>query len=298
MARRKRKRRFQTDTGTAVEQVDDKLRAALRSIVRDWRTLREPLPVDLVSENRPGGFQYRIRASESYEELQELVIQFAGRVWQLKDGLIRWLQTRSGLTLEFSDADTGRKVVGSCGKSSEHTIENAAQLCMPLLLCADLYNSHKHYDDCNRSGFQPYLSGVQLQISNAGTIGIYYDGSRRTGDITVANKCCVPFRIEILSRNHPVNLGDAVVVIGRAFAYWLSLIRKVQLLASHSNQDKPILDDLRRMELEISASDPFGPADKVANISELPIQQRLLARDDPGSLLSTLRLIESASTAK
>jgi hypothetical protein len=239
--------------------LDEKLCAALRSVIRDWQMLRAPLLVDEIKNPLPtsGAQRFRVRGAESYEELQEGVIQFAGRVWQLKDGLIKWLQTRPSLRLVFSDTASGATVVGAGGDDAARTIEEAAKLCMPLLLCADLYNSHKHYDDCNRSGYQPFLNGVQLDGSKAGTLGIRYDGTRKIDEITVSNPTPVPFRIEVQSRNQPVDFGDAVVMIGRALNYWIPLVRQMELLSPSNAVDKAILDDLAVVEAAVKNANAF-----------------------------------------
>jgi hypothetical protein len=190
---------------TSAPAIGNKIRAALRSIIRDWQSLHSPLlvdnvPVDVLS----GSHRFRVPAGESAEELQERVIQFAGRVWQLKDGLIEWLKLRTALRIEFRDS-SGRTVTGG-GTSAEKTIEDIAKLSLPLLLCADLYNTYKHYDDCDRSRYQPFLNGAQFDTSKAGVLGIRFDGARQLGELMVENKTPVPLRIEIHSRNQPVSV--------------------------------------------------------------------------------------------
>lgn len=268
--------------------VGDKVRTALRSIVRDWRGLRAPLPIDAIPPEAPGDVpHFKVRGAESFEELHEQVIQFAGRVWQLKDGLIKWLKTRPGLDMTFSDG-TGRTVTGGGGTNAERTIEDAAKLSLPLLLCADLYNTHKHYDDCNRSGYQPLLNGVQFDGTNVGVWGIRYDGARKSGELTVGNACPVPVRIEIISGNRDVSFGDAVVTIGRAFLHWLPFIRNMQLLSATDKADRAILEDLATVEAEVKRADAFKPGDAAIDLSELPVEQRLLASTDPDKLIEAI----------
>jgi hypothetical protein len=262
MAKRKRKAKKSRRPVPAAASVGEKLRAALRSIIRDWQTMREPLPVDEITDRLPNDPQrFRIRGAESYEELQERVLKFAGRVWQLKDGLIKWLETRPSLKIDYVDPSTGTAVGASTGQNAEQIIEGAAKLCLPLLLCADLYNSHKHYDDCNRSGYQPFLNGVQFDGSAAGELGIRYDGKRKIGEIAVTNRLPVPFRIEIHSQNQPVNFGDAVITVGRAFKYWIPLIRQMELLSLGAGEDKAILEDLAVIEDTVKNASPFKPND-------------------------------------
>jgi len=243
--------------------VAEKVRAALRSIIRDWNSLHAPLPVDEISTPIPNGAQrFRVRGAQSYEELQEQILEFAGRVWQFKDGLIKWLEAQPDLQLGFSDANTDSTVVGTGGKNARQTVEELAKICPPLLLCADLYNSYKHYTDCDRSGYQPYLSGVQFDTSTAGICGIQHDGSRKMGDVTVANPSPVPIRVSILSRNQSVDFGDAVVNIARAFRHWFPVVRQMNLLSASNVGDRAILNDLDSIEEAVDRLDPFKPTSR------------------------------------
>lgn len=270
--------------------VGEKLRAALRSIIRDWLALCKPLPVDEIMPQLPtGACDFRVRGAESHEELQERVIQFAGRVWQLKDGLIRWLRMQPSLRMVFSDAATGARLIEMSGQDAKRMIEEAAELCLPLLLCADLYNTHKHYDDCNRSGYQPFLNGVQFDTSQAGVCGISYDGTRVKGDMTVSKPIPVPIRIEVHSRNHPVNFGDAVIVVGRAFCYWIPLIRQIDLLSPSAVRDEAILHDLDVVEEDVKKSNPFKLNDTVVDLHLLPIEERRLAQNDPAAFIAKIQ---------
>ena len=235
--------------------------------------LCKPLPID--EANTPsqcGAQRFRVRGADSYEELQERVLELAGRVWQLKDGLIEWLKTQPKLEMEVADTNTGCKLVGAGGGDVRTTIEEAAELCVPLLLCADLYNTYKHYDDCNRSRRHPFLNGVQFDTSTSGVCGIHYDGARKTGDITVANRNPVKFRIEIHSGNDHVNFGDAVVNIARAFKHWIPLIRSMGLLSPNDAEERAILDDLRIVDEAVATMKPFEPNDAAAEIHEVPVE--------------------------
>jgi hypothetical protein len=116
MAKRKpKKKRKHGQRSVDAKSVGEMLRVALRSIIRDWQTLREPLPVDEITTPLPTGAQrFRIRGAESYEELQERVIEFAGRVWQLKDGIIKWLQTRESLHITIAPSNLDTTVAVTC----------------------------------------------------------------------------------------------------------------------------------------------------------------------------------------
>lgn len=269
--------------------VGERVRAALRSIARDWQALRAPLPVDPVTpDSSTGSLGYRVRGAESHEELLEHVLQFAGRVWQLKDGLIKWLKTRPALRMTFTEPGTSRTVVGGGGRHSEKTIEDAAKLSLPLLLCADLYNTHKHYDDCNRSGYQPFLNGVRFQTADAGAVGIRYDGARKIAELLVTKPSPMPFCIEILSGNLNVEFGDAVVVIGRAFRHWLPLIRQMGLLSPSGVADKAILDDLASFEEELDKAQPFKAGETCIDIDRLQADQRICANTDAAGFIARL----------
>ncbi len=268
--------------------IRDKIRFALRSIIRDWQSLHTPLLVDDVRVDIfSDSHRFRVPRAESAEELQEQVIQFAGRVWQLKDGLIKWLKLRMDLKIEFRDS-LGRSVTGGGGSSAVKTIEDIAKLSLPLLLCADLYNTYKHYDDCDRSCYQPFLIGVQFDTSNAGALGIRYDGARKLGELTVENKTPVPLRIEICSRNHQFCFGDAVVTVARAFRHWLPLIRAMELLSTSDVADKAILYDLAKIEAEIESATPFKEGTKTIDLERLTIEQRRLAESDPAAFKANL----------
>jgi len=298
MAKRRKLQKGGRRRSRSSGDVAEKLRAALRSIIREWKTLRKPLPVEEVPNPIPkGGQRYRVRGAQSYEEIQERIIRFAGRVWQLKDGLISWLQTKPDMQLVFADANTNSTLVGTGGENAKPTIEEAAEFSLPLLLCADLYNTHKHYTDCNRSGYQPFLSGVQFDTSKAGTCGIQYDGARKTGDITVSRPDPVPIRAAILSRNTPVDFGDAVVNVTRAFNHWIPLVRQMELLSPNDRGDKAILDDLAEVEQTIETFDPFKPGDKAVENKQLPLEQRRLAFANPARFVAELEARQNAETA-
>jgi hypothetical protein len=214
------------------------------------------------------------------------VLEFAGRVWQLKDGLIAWLKSQPESHLAWSDAKAESSIVFT-GEAAEEAIEDGAKLHLPLMLCADLYNSHKHYADCNRSNYQPYLSGVEFDGSRVGVWGIKYDGARKIGDFTVANPNPVPWRIEILSGNHRVTFGDAVVVIGRAFHYWTPLLLQTPLFSPDDPEDHAVLEDLAEVREAMNTVDMFEPGDAAIDLGELPPEQRRIARDNPSAFVES-----------
>lgn len=290
--RKKRTKRSRSHTPVSGD-VGKKLRIALRSIIRDWNLLSKSLLIDESNEDPKSGAQrFRIRGADCYEELQEKIVEFAGQVWQLKDGLINWLKTQPNLEIVISIEKTNLKVVGKGGQDAERTIEEAAKINTPLLLCADLFNTHKHYTDCNRSGYQPFLSGVKFDTSKSGVCGIIYDGPRRTGDITVSNPNPVKMRIEILSRNQPVNLGDAVVNVGRAFKYWIPIIRQMNLLSPNNREDQAILEDIAVIDQDIDNLNPFPPDATVIDFDQLPIELQKLADTNPAEFIRKIKSID------
>ena len=269
-------------------KVAEDLRVGIRAIVYQWKILREPLLADPVDTPRPDGMPNRLRGAQQFEELKERVSRFAGRVWQIKDGLIKWLEHHPTFTIEHQDGK-GSTVKGKGGKHAERTIEDIAKTSMPLMLAADLYNSYKHYDDCNRSGYAPILDGAEFDTSKAGTLGIYYDGSRKSGDLLVTNRVPVPIRVEIKSSNQPVDFGEGVRVIARGFLVWVPLIRQIRLLSPNIPEDRAILDDLAAMEAEIKAEPPFKPGADAFDAANLTDAEWQLAHKDPAAFVAAIQ---------
>lgn len=271
-----------------LDTIAERVRAALRSILRDWKRLSRPLPTDPIPpRGQQGSYRFRVRGAESYEELQEEVLQFAGRVWQLKDGLIRWLKTRLQLRLTFTHLGTGQKVSGSGGTDAKRTIEDIAKMSLQLQLCADLYNTHKHYEDCDRSKYQPLLTGVRYQ-SAAGGMAFRYDGTRKEAEILTAEAGSVSTRIEVHSGTHNVNFGDAVVLVGQAFRYWLPIILRMELLVPGNPVDRSLLEDLASFDAEVNQCELFVDGDTGIDIARLTADQQALAVSDPAALLAIL----------
>jgi hypothetical protein len=261
------------------------LRTKLRVILFQWKGLVEPLPIDEVLTPLPEGTpRYRVRGGESVEAIQARVIDFAGLVWQVKDGLINWLADHPTLKLPVGPF----QIAG--GSRAVTSVEEWAKLSLPLMLCADLYNTHKHYDDCNRSGHKPFLNGVAFDGSKAGAWGIYYNGARKTGDLLVTNRMPVPMRVELHSGTQPVDFGDAVIVIGNGFRHWIPVIRGMGLLAPNGLEDRAILDDLANMEAQVDRSSPFRAGDEVVDFKQLSTAEQKLARSDPAAFIKSLQM--------
>lgn len=286
MASGKKKQKKVSDSLHPIDAVGDQLRTAIRKILRDWKTLRAPLPVDALPEPVQGDLLYRVRGAESYEELQQRVITFAGLVWQLKDGLIQWLRHKPDLTIVLQNPATAETYVGTGGEHAKDTIEAMAKNNVMLLICADLYNDHKHYTNCNRSKYAPFLSEVRLAFGEAtGGVGMLYDGAKKIGDFLVRKPAGVPWRVEVHSRTQPVNFGDAVLLVGRGFQHWMSLVRQMELLSSHRIEDKVILDELDVMNQQLAESNPFLPEDqgRVKSMDGMSVEDVRLHRDNPAA---------------
>lgn len=298
-ARRKSPRRRPNRQAADIRDLKKAIQSALRGIVRDWRELRAPLPVDRIEPLPPNGAQqYRIRGAESYERIQERVVSLAGRVWQLKDGLIGWLRLQTPAQVVFTEPILSTTVVSTTGEGAEAFIEDVAKASIPLLLCADLYNTFKHYNECDRSGWSPFLNGVEFDSSASGTMGIHYDGRRKTADLTVSTPGAVPVRVELCSRTHPVCFGDAVIVIGRAFRHWLPLVRAQGLLSPDDVEDQVILAELMWFEASIADESPFKPGTAVVDVTMLPIADRQLALTSPRAFIEkTMKTLESGTAS-
>ncbi len=129
------------------------------------------------------------------------------------------------------------------------------------------------------------VDGVSFDFSKSGVNAFYYDGARKIGDFTVSEPVPVPFSAEIHSNTQPVNFGNAVIVIGRGFSHWMSLVRKMELLAPDAPEDKAILEDLSQLERQLVVADPFPSADRdrKTNLDQLSAEDNKLARDDPAA---------------
>lgn len=269
----------------------DQIRGALRSIIRDWQSLHAPLPLEeMDGDILSGKYRYRVRET-SYEELVEHVTEFAGRVWQLKDGLSKWLEGVPGLEIAFFSPVTNRMEIRQSGSGARKAIEDYAKTSIPLLLCADLYNSYKHYEECNRSGFSPVLHGVQFCSSDGKAMpsGLRLDGARKLIDLRLENALEIRFRIEMVSRSQPLNFGDAVVMAGKAFNVWVTFIRQINFLQLNDKVDNILSDDLYGIEREVAQATAF-PDDggRGIDLSVMSEEERAQLWTDPSTFVASI----------
>jgi hypothetical protein len=238
------------------EKIATGLRVELRSVIRQWEKLRHPLSLGEIVPRPESSPRHRVKGVQSYEDLQERVVQFAGSVWQLKDRFKLFVEAAK---LELRDWD-------AIGRDVPTTIEEQAAKWMPLMLCADLYNAKKHGENRNRSGVDPVVSGVHLDTSTSGILGIWYDGARKIGDILTTNATPVPWGIEILSSDGTYSFGDAVVVVTRAFHYWFPFVRQLGVMDAQDPEWQALLEDLTKIEDWVKVTEPFKPGDAVVNM--------------------------------
>ncbi len=240
----------------STENLVSEIKKELRSIIRQWNKLHKPLRCSEKVNVPEGAPCYRIEGAQSYEELHELLLRFAGSVWQLKDRL-KLLVKAKGLEL--------RETVSN-GKQARTSIEKMVTKSPNLLLCADLYNTKKHGKlNHPRTNFSPILNGISFDTSKSGVIGINYDGqASRTGDIVATNPEPVSCRIEILSGDGKNCFGDAVVVITRGFGYWIPVIRQLGVLGDEP-ESRWIADNLCRIEEYIGKTSPFKSGENVVD---------------------------------
>ena len=240
-----------------VQHLAGEIKGELRSIIRQWDKLHKPLRcLEKVNHLSEGSPHYRIEGAQSSEELEELILRFAGSVWQLKDRLKLWIKAK-GLKLGEIAAN---------GVQTETSIEKTVEKSLNLLLCADLYNTKKHGElNCPKTIYSPILNGVHFDTCKSGTLGIKYDGASHMGDILATNPEPVPYQVEILSGDGKVSFGDAVVVITRGFNYWIPLIRQLGILKDDF-ESKWIEENLSHIEEYIKQTNPFKPGEKVVNL--------------------------------
>ena len=238
----------------STENLASEIKEELRSIIRQWDKLHKPLRCSEKVNVPEGSPCYRIEGAQSYEELQELVLRFAGSVWQLKDRFKSWV-TVKGLKLREAESN-GKQGKTYIGKEAKDVIEKEAGKSLNLLLCADLTNTKKHGKlNRPRTKYLPILNGISLDTQRSGVIGIKYDGASKSGDIVAANPEPVPCRIEILSGDGKYCFGDAVVVITRGFGHWTPFIRQLGVLGDDS-ESRWISDNLCRIEEYIEKTSP------------------------------------------
>jgi hypothetical protein len=220
-------------------QVADGVQIELRAILRRWELLRRPFEQFVQVAGRPADQpRWRLVSFTSYEAVQEEVLAFAGGVWHLKDRLKSWVQIKR-LRLNLS-------------------IEKWAETNPPLLVCADLINAKKHGGPGDRSAYAPFLSGVQLLFPpQAGVLGMRYDGVNVLDELLMTNPVPVPWRIELWTGDGKGTLGDAVELIGRAFASWVPVIRNLKVLGA----------DVRSRRLDAKLDDVLAWQSGLASVS-------------------------------
>jgi HAMP domain-containing protein len=194
-------------------EIEAGVRGELRSILRRLARLRQPFDEFQAEASIPAGQTgHRVVAAASHEAVQEEILALAGSVWHLKDRLNTW-------------ANANRF---PCDPS----IKAFAEANGALLVCADLINAKKHGGMNNYSGFSPYLSGIKLNTSKSGVLGIRFDGGLQETDLLVTHTDPVPWRVEILTGDGKGTLGNAVDVIEAAFRAWLPLITDLGFLSA------------------------------------------------------------------
>ena len=237
-------------TSQPTENLANEIKVELRSIIRQWDKLHKPLRCSEKVNIPEGSSYYRIEGAQSYEEFHELLLCFAGSVWQLKDRFKLWVKTK-----------------GSDGKQVQTSIEKMVEKSLNLLLCADLYNIKKHGKlKYPRTHYAPILNSISFNTSKSGVIGINYDGqASKTSDIVATNPEPVPYRVEILSGDGKYCFGNAVVVITRGFGHWIPFIIQSGILKKDT-ESKWIADNLSRIEEYIRKTSPFKSEENVINL--------------------------------
>src|SRR5262245_49880380 len=127
--RRNRKgRKSGSHNSKTADQIGAEIRTQIRSIILQCEHLKAPLKT--VTEVQPNSeTMYRIEGADSYERLQDQILDFAGSVWQLKDRLKKYADLMK-LDLRATDAT---------GKSVKTNIETDAPKSLALMVCADLW---------------------------------------------------------------------------------------------------------------------------------------------------------------
>lgn len=225
--------------------ISQEIRSELRRIIRKYNELTRPLQLFRVVDTRPDGApKYQVcfdlypheptgsglrmsskKVCQPDERLQDLVYDFAGSVWHLKDRLHAWGRARSLLYVK------------------PKRIEDHAKDSPELLITADLITRKKHAAHENRSGIDPCLDVIQLDTSASGRIEYWYNGAVKETILLVTDPTPIPFCIDICEGNglgQPKSdpplpeerIGNAANVIWTGFRHWIPLIKEFKIFTS------------------------------------------------------------------
>ena len=222
------------------ERIAKEIRVELRSIIRQIASLRRPLEMFQMMQNRSSGSpKYRVvfdnrplrkiqglqictkRITLPDEKIEDDVLNLTQSVWHLKDRFQQWAKIQSI-----------RIDIEAVINQNKH-----------LQVCSDLANKKKHGRTENRSGLSPYLSLVNLDTSKSGVIEIFYDGSFKEKELLVTNDVPIPYTVEILVNDETKSLGNAVDYICKAFHCWLPVIQEMAIL----NENDPESSELAKL---------------------------------------------------
>jgi hypothetical protein len=161
------------------------------------------------------------------EPIIEKTLEFAGKVWHLKDKLARYAR------------ETGVAV----------DIDEYVNRHQPLTIVADLSNANKHGENRNRSGLGPHIEMVRFDTSNCGGIEMFLDGATHDKEIIVSNKLPIPFTVDLNTAGGAV-FGDAVQIIFDALRAWLPLIEQLRLLSADNRPVRHLRERLKLPSLK------------------------------------------------
>ncbi len=217
------------------EQIANGIRIELRSIIRQWDSLRRPFNSFRTLAHRPEGEpryyvlfdnnpRRRIRGLKAKikeiklpdERIHDEILHLAQSVWHLKDRLNQLAKAK-------------KKEVG---------IEALVNQSVHLQVCSDLANEKKHGRTENRSGVSPKLSLVKFNTSMNGTLEFFYDGVSKEKELLVTNPVPIPYTVDILINDGKESLGDAVEYICKAFDCWLPTIRQLDIVKKDDSERK------------------------------------------------------------
>ncbi len=206
MARKQSKHRISRRTKAEITR---ELCAELRSVFRQIDQLRRPLNPSEFEEDGERRYLLRVVA----EDIQTDVLRLAGAVWHLGDRLPAWLRAAE--------------------LSIKPGIRDIANDCLPLRLCADLFNAKKHGGNDNRSGHSPLLSGVSLELP---ALGLRYDGALAEGEFVLKESTPIQYTVEIRTGDGKATFGDAIDVICKGLDKWLDVLLQADFLQSDDRQ--------------------------------------------------------------